>query len=74
MLGLSQISSKSCPKYFWNIPNILLIMLFQLPIMLVLCFNINNIYVKILLLECSIRVLTIRAYVCFILSINSSAF
>ena len=37
-------------------------MLFMLPIMLVLCFNMKNIDVKILLLECSIRVFTIRAY------------
>ena len=32
-------------------------------IMLVLCSNMNNIDVRILLLECSIRVFTIRAYV-----------
>ena len=38
------------------------IMLFMLPIMLVLCSNMNNADVKILLLECSIRVFTIRGY------------
>ena len=42
-------------------------MLFMLPIMLVLCSNMKNIDVKFLLLECSIRVFTIQAYVCFIL-------
>ena len=41
------------------------IMLFILPIMLVLCFNTNNIDVRILLLECSIRVFMIRAYIKF---------
>ena len=39
-----------------------------------LCFNMNNIDVRILLIECSTRVFTIRAYVCFILSMNISAF
>ena len=38
-------------------------MLVILPIMLVLCSNMNNIDVKILLLECSIRVFTIRVYI-----------
>ena len=51
---------------FGIFPKFLPIMLFILPIMLVLCFNMNNIDVRILLLECSIRVFTIRAYVCFI--------
>ena len=55
MLDLSQICSKNLP-----------IMLFILPIMLVFFFNMNNIDVRILLLEFSIRVFTIRAYVCFI--------
>ena len=44
------------------------IMLFLLPIMLVLCSNMNNINVKILLLECSIRVFAIQEWVCLILS------
>ena len=43
-------------------------MLFMLPIMFVLCSNMNNINVKILLLECSFRVFTIQEYVCLILS------
>ena len=45
-VGLSQICSKSCLKCFWNILKFLPIMLFKLPILLVLCFNINNIDVK----------------------------
>ena len=36
--------------------------------MLVLYSNMNNINVKVLLLECSVRVLTILEYVCLILS------
>ena len=55
-IGLSQICSKICPKCFWEFPKILPIMLFMLPIMLVLCSNMNNIDIKFLLLECSIRV------------------
>ena len=37
----------------------------MLPIMLVLCSNMNNINVRILLIECSIRAFTIRAYVLY---------
>ena len=39
------------------------IMLFMLPIMLVLWSNVNNLYVEFLLLECSIRVITIGEYI-----------
>ena len=56
-VDLSQICSKIFPKCFWDLP----IMLFMLPIILVLCFNINKInWCKFLLLKCSIRICTIR--------------
>ena len=45
-VGLIQICSKICPKHFWEFPKILLIMLFMLPIMLVLCSNMNNLDVR----------------------------
>ena len=61
LIGLSEICSKSCPNAFGIFPKFLPIMLFMLPIMLVLWSNMNNINVKILLLECSIKVFTIRA-------------
>ena len=73
-LGLSQICSKIAQNAFGIFPKFLSIMFFKLPIMLVLCSNMNNIDVKILLLECSIRIFTIRTHVCFILSMNFSAF
>ena len=41
-------------------------MLFMLPIMLVFCSYMNNINVKILFLECSIRVFTIWEKVCLL--------
>ena len=63
--GVVQASGKYAQKFAQNafgiFPKFLPIMLFMLPIMLVLCSNMNNIDVKILLLECSIRVFTIRA-------------
>ena len=55
-LGLSQKCSKICPKRFWEFPKILPIIVF----MFVLCSNMNNIDVKILLIECSIRVFVMR--------------
>ena len=58
-LGLSQICSKICLKCFWKFPKILPIITFMLPIMRALCYNMNNTDVKILLLECSIRVFMI---------------
>ena len=61
-IGLSQIlCSKICPNAFENFPKFLPIMPFVLSIMLVLWSNMNDVGVKILLLlECSIRVFTIR--------------
>ena len=59
-----QTSVKYAQKFvhntFGNFPNCLPIILFLLPIMLALCSNMNNIGVKILLLESSIRVFTIQ--------------
>ena len=57
--GLSQICSKIAQNAFGIFPKFLPIMLFKLSIMLVLCSNMNNIDVKILLLECFIRIFTI---------------
>ena len=54
---------KKLPKILLGYPqNFLPIMhmLFMLPIMLILCSNMNNIDVKVSLLECSIRVFTIQ--------------
>ena len=49
--GPGQICSKNCPKYFWNIPKIFTYMLFILPIILVLCSNMNNIDVVIFIVR-----------------------
>ena len=60
--SLSQIIyyvQKFAQYVFGNFPKFLPIMLFMLPIMLVLCSNMNNTDAKILLFECSIRVFTI---------------
>ena len=60
----NQASVKYAQKFaqyaFENIPKFLPIMLSMLSIMLVLCSNVNNIDVKILWLECSIRVFLIK--------------
>ena len=52
-------AQKIAQNAFGIFPKFLPVMLFILPIMLVLCFNMNNIDVRILLLECSIRVFMI---------------
>ena len=58
-IGFSQICSKFAQNAFGNFPKFLPIMLFILPIVLLLCSNMNNMDVKFLFFECSIRVLMI---------------
>ena len=64
--GLSQIHKlKNLPNMLLGISlQYLLCSHFMLPIVLVLCFDMNNLGVKFLLLECCIRVFTIREQVC----------
>ena len=56
-------AQKFAKNAFKNFPKFLPIMLFMLPVTFVLCSNVNNIDVKILMLECSIRVFTTREQV-----------